>query len=87
MGFESGAISFRAFYLPGGMPEDFVARFARHAAPPVDRLGRDPVSGWVTGRHLLDRFIEEDTAIVAGYPRLTLMKAEKKIPEIGRAHV
>ena len=81
MGFESGGISFRAFYVPGSLGRESVADFAAHAAPPIETLGHEPLSGWVTGRHMLDRNITEDTAIVAGYLRLTLMKAERKIPE------
>lgn len=80
MGFESGSISFRAFYLSSRLPEDHLERFAHHAAPPLDSIGRDPAQGWVTGRHLLDRNITEDTAYLGGYLRLTLMKAERKIP-------
>lgn len=87
MAFESGAISFRAFYIPDGLADDCVARFAAHAGPALEGLGREPVSGWVTGRHLLDRHITEDTAFVAGYLRLTLLKAERRIPEpLLRAH-
>jgi recombination associated protein RdgC len=69
------------FYVPGRMPNDVIARFAAQAAPSLDALGRDPLYGWVTGRHLLDRNITEDTAIVSGYLRLTLMRAERRIPE------
>ena len=45
MGFESGSISFRAFYLSAGLPEDHVKRFAKHAAPGLDALGREIVHG------------------------------------------
>ncbi len=81
MSFESGSVSFRMLYLPRELPDDAVARFARHAAPPIDTLGTDIISGWVTGRHLLDRTITEDTARYAGFLRLALMQAERKIPE------
>ena len=81
MGFESGSISFRMFYLTGPMPEDAIRRFIKHAAPPLEALGHEAVTGWVTGRHLLDRNITAETAYIAGYLRLTLMKAERKIPE------
>ena len=81
MAFESGAISLRMCYVPKGLPENMIDRFADAAAPPIDALGRDPMTGWVTGRHLLDRVINEDTAMVSGYVRMTLMKAERKIPE------
>ncbi len=80
MGFESGNISLRMFYVPGGFPGNYLERFAQHAPPPIETLGRETISGWVSGRHLLDRAITEDNAMVAGYLRLTLMKAERKIP-------
>lgn len=80
MSFESGSISFRMFYLPETLPGNIVERFARHAAPPVETMGTGEISGWVTGRHLLDRNITEESAIVSGYLRLTLMKAERIIP-------
>ena len=80
MGFESGSISFRTFYLSSRLPEDHLQRFLRHAAPPLDSIGKDPVQGWVTGRHLLDRNLTETTAYLGGYLRLALMKAERKIP-------
>ena len=43
-------------------------------------MGREPASGWVTGRHLLDRRITEETAYHGGYLRLALMRAERRIP-------
>lgn len=81
MGFESGSLSFRMLYLPRDLPTDAVDRFAHHAAPPIDSLGDGEIHGWVTGRHLLDRKITRDNAFYAGYLRLTLMQAERKIPE------
>jgi hypothetical protein len=80
MGFEGGSISFRVFYMNRPLPDDHIARFAAQAAPPLDTLGREPVTGWVTGRHLLDRNIKEETARYGGYLRLTLLKAERRIP-------
>lgn len=81
MSFESGSITFRMFYMPQPMPRNAVERFAARAAPSLDALGSAPIRGWVTGRHLLDNRIEKATAYVAGHLRLTLMKAERKIPE------
>ncbi len=81
MSFESGSLSVRMLYLPRDLPPDAVERFARHAAPPIDTLGAGEINGWVTGRHLLDRHINRDTAYHAGFLRLTLMQAERKIPE------
>ena len=81
MGFESGVISYRVFYVPRGLPRDAWQQFARQAAPPLDTLGKDAIQGWVTGRHLLDRTITEETAYYAARLRLTLMKAERTIPQ------
>ena len=80
MSFESGSVTFRMFYVPKGLPEDCLPRFAELTPPPIDSLGDDEIHGWVTGRHLLDRNITEDTAYVASLLRLTLMKAQRKIP-------
>lgn len=80
MGFESGSVGFRMFYVPRDLPEDAVERFARTALPPLNLLGRDGMRGWAGGRHLLDRVITEDNAFLAGYLRLNLVKAERKIP-------
>jgi hypothetical protein len=81
MSFESGSVSFRMFYVPRAFPRDAVEKFAAHAAPPIDTLGDGEINGWVSGRHLLDRKITEDNAYYGGFLRLTLMKAEKKIPD------
>jgi len=80
MSFESGSVSFRIFYLGHAMPQDAVERFAKHASPPLKSIGTEPTQGWVGGRHLLDVPITEDNAMYAGYLRLVLMKAERKVP-------
>ncbi len=80
MSFESGSMTFRLFYLQQTFPKDYVERFAKRAAPPIRTLGEVPIQGWVTGRHLLDTNINKDTAFWAGYLRLSLMRAERKIP-------
>lgn len=80
MGFENGSISFRLFHVPQEFPDDAVERFRRHVVPPLDSLRQEPIHGWVSGRHLLDRQINEDTAHFGGYLRMTLMTAERKIP-------
>lgn len=81
MSFESGSATFRMFYLPQPFPRNHIDKFANRAAPPISTLGSTPIRGWVTGRHLLDNKITKDTAHHAGYLRLTLMQAERKIPE------
>ena len=49
-------------------------------APPLDTVKDQPVYGWVTGRHLLDRQIDDNNSYLAGYLRLCLLEAERKIP-------
>ncbi len=80
MAFESGAVTCRLFYVPGGLPDDVIDRFAAAAAPPVLDMGREPIEGWVTSRHLMDGHITDESATVAGYLYLYLMQAERKIP-------
>lgn len=80
MGFESGAVSFRVFHLPRKLPRDFAERFAEHAAPPLESARHGPVRGWVSGRHLLERNIEEENIVTGGYLHLHLLLAERKIP-------
>jgi hypothetical protein len=81
MGFESGSVSLRMFYRTASLSPDFLDGFARNRLPPIDSLGSGEINGWVTGRHLLDGNIVEETAMVAGYLRLSLVKAERKIPQ------
>lgn len=82
MSFEQGSISLRIFKSSPGseLPEDAVSRMAKDAVPGVDAIPVDGCSGWATGRHLLDRNINDDSVIVGGRIRATLVKAEKKIP-------
>ena len=88
MAFDSGSVSFRLFYLQQAYDSGLVEAFARHAAPPVASLNRDPISGWVTGRHLFDRKISEETWVFGPYLHAQLMRAEKKVPaSLLRAYV
>jgi hypothetical protein len=81
MSFESGSLSFRILYLPRELPADVIKLFAKRAAPSLEALTDGEINGWVGWRHLLDRKITEHNALFGGYLRLTLMKAERKIPE------
>lgn len=80
MSFESGLIGLRMCYAPKGLPDDAVERFAAHAAPPLKSLGPAPAVGWVGGRHLFDLPISDNNARFGGYLRLSLLKAERKVP-------
>ncbi len=80
MPFESGSISFRMYQLPRAIPEPVLDGFRRRVAPPMDMVKDQPLYGWVTGRHLLDRMIDENNAYFGGWLRLCLLQAERKIP-------
>jgi hypothetical protein len=80
MGFESGTVGFRLYYLPRPLPDDFVKRFAAHAAGGLESIQAEISAGWVTGRHLLDRNIVADSISYAGYLRITLRVGQRKIP-------
>jgi len=62
------------------MPEDALERFADKAAGPLEYVKEDPKQGWVSGRHLLETRIDDQTAYAGGYLNLTLRQAERKIP-------
>lgn len=80
MSFESGAVSFRLFSVPGGLPDAIHERFADEVLGSIDHLLDEELHGWVGPRHLLDREINEATAWLGGYLRLTLCQAQRKIP-------
>jgi len=80
MGFEKGMVSFRMFYAPDKLPDDHLARFQATKLPPLGTLAQESLEGWVGGRHLLDYDFDQHTAYPSGYLRLTLTRAEKKIP-------
>lgn len=88
MAFDSGSISFRLFYLQQSYGSGLIDAFAQHVAPPITSLNRDPLTGWVTGRHLFDREITDATCVFGPYLHAQLMRAEKKVPaSLLRAYV
>lgn len=88
MAFDSGSVSFRLFYLQQTYDSGLIDEFAKHASPPIDSLNRDPISGWVSGRHLFDRELTDEKCIVGPYLHAQLLRAEKKVPaSLLRAHV
>ena len=80
MPFESGSVSFRMMELPRAFPKNFAEKFAAHRAGSLESVGAGEQRGWVTGRHLLDSKITEDSAMHAGWVRLALRQAERKVP-------
>lgn len=84
MPFDNGSITFTIFELNGELPEDVVSSFAAEHAGTLDSVSTDPDAepqiGWVTGRHLLDNQIEEDSVYRGGFLTLALRKAQRKMP-------
>lgn len=80
MPFESGTFSFSMCLLPIQLGDDFLQRFAAYRAHPVEAIGSEPEPGWVSGRHLLETRIDDETSIMGGYPFLNLRMAQRKIP-------
>ncbi len=80
MSIEHGSLTYRAWKPSHRIMVNDVARFAKHAAPSVEAVTDNIVTGWVTGRHLLDRDITPESAYYAGFLRLSLLKAERKVP-------
>ena len=80
MSFESGSTSLMICPLSGELPEDFLERLAKYSAGKLDDVKEDPVIGWVSGRHLLETEISENTSICGGHLYVNLRKAERKIP-------
>jgi hypothetical protein len=62
------------------MPEDTLERFAAKAAGALENVKDEPVVGWVSGRHLLETRIDDETAYLGGYLHLCLRQAQRKIP-------
>ena len=79
MPFESGSFSFTVLELPQPLPEGLLELFADRAAGTVDSVTDELQLGWVSGRHLLENTISEETCFSGGAYMLTLRKAIRKI--------
>lgn len=80
MPFDSGTISFRPCSISRELGDDALGKFAAKAAPPLEHVKHEPQLGWVSGRHLLESRIDEETAFIGGYMHLSLRQAQRKIP-------
>ncbi len=80
MPFDSGKLSLAFCQLPSKLPDDILEHFIARKAGPLSAVAEEPKVGWVTGRHLLDTDINEQTAIVGGYLHLVMRTAQRKVP-------
>ncbi len=80
MPFDAGNISFQICRLVDEMPDDYLERFNNNSAGALEYVKEEPQIGWVSGRHLLESRIDEETALCGGYLYLYLRTAQRKVP-------
>ena len=80
MPFDHGNVTCRVCLLPKNLPADVLARFEAKAAGSLDSVRDEVQIGWVSGRHLLERRIDDETAILGGHLHLCLRQAQRKVP-------
>lgn len=80
MPFEKGSVTIAIYRLTEKLPENYLEFFAANTAGTLDSVKDEPVTGWVSGRHLLEVKIDEETAICGGHVYLNMRTAERKIP-------
>jgi len=80
MSFEKGTTALSIFRLSEKLPEDALEIFESKAAGPYQDTGSEECVGWVSGRHLLEREINEGTAICGGSYYLNLRITQRKVP-------
>ena len=80
MSFEKGSFAVTIFRLEKSLPENALDIFAARKAKKLDDLKSEEDIGWVSGRHLLERRIDEGTAVCGGHYYLNLRMAQRKIP-------
>ncbi len=80
MSFENGSFNVMVCSLSKELPDDVLDLFAAHAGGKIDDVGPEPVMGWVSGRHLLEGTIDEETCICGGHLYMNLRKTERKVP-------
>lgn len=81
MSFESGALSFRAFYLSREFDPSDIDLFARAPLPPIKTLtGDQPLCGWVGPTHALDAELTEEHCWRGDWLWFAYTSAQKKVP-------
>ena len=80
MPFDRGSFSVKILKLTKDLPEDALERFNKNCAGKLDEVKDEPQIGWISGRHLLERNIDEETAMLGGHIYLNLRIAQRKIP-------
>ncbi len=80
MAFDRGPISFTMCTLSKELPDDAIEKFAEKKGYSLDTVLDEPQVGWVSGRHLLDTQINEETLYAGAYLHLFHRCALRKVP-------
>ena len=81
MGFESGSMTFHAFYLSRAFTPSDMERFAAHPLPPINTLtGDQPLHGWAGPSHAMDGDLTEEHCWRADWLWFAHVTAQKKVP-------
>jgi recombination associated protein RdgC len=80
MSFDRKRFALTVFRLPAELPEDALERFNAKLAIKINDVKAEPNTGWVSGRHLLELRIDDETAIRAGRINVQLRTAQRKVP-------
>ena len=80
MPFDRGTFSLSILKLAKDLPSDALERFDAMKAGRLDDVQDEIQVGWVSGRHLLERKVDEETAILGGHIYLNLRSAQRKVP-------
>ncbi len=80
MPLEHGTVTCRVCLLAKDLPKDALERFDRKAAGSLDSVKDEVQTGWVSGRHLLENRIDEETGKLGGHLNLCLRQAQRKVP-------
>ena len=81
MGFESGSMTFHAFYLVKSFTPPDMELFAKHVLPPITTLvGEQPLHGWAGPSHALDAELTEEHCWRGDWLWFAHVTAQKKVP-------
>ncbi|MBQ9694552.1 MAG: hypothetical protein IJV69_07340 [Kiritimatiellae bacterium] len=81
MGFESGSMTFHAFYLVKTFTPPDMELFAKRVLPPISTLvGEQPLHGWAGPSHALDAELTEEHCWRGDWLWFAHVTAQKKVP-------
>lgn len=80
MSYESGALTFHAFYLAKAFKSNDIELFATRTLPPLNTLGTEPIHGWAGPTHALDHELTEANCWRGDWLWFSHVKAQKRPP-------